>query len=206
MTKVRIADVLEISLCQCPVYFGLYCTLTNQALKMHPIHLGSSKWTNTLPFSMADLKENYRFWNTIWYYNDLVITLFNWGNIMGKKLETSAKPNCLNSYMNIHLRLTSVFCCILFPLTIFQKWNILIDLPKNTFKKKSIHITAETNIYFQAKIDYCYHIFITHYRKELQITFFNTCKSMGKKISKSPLNTWITKYAKFPKVSSAIHI
>lgn len=162
---------------------------------MHPIHLGSSKWTNTLPFSMADLKRI------------TVITLFNWGNIIGKKLETSAKPNCLNSYMNIHLRLTSVFFCILFPLTISQKLNILIDLPKNTFKKKkSIHITAETNIYFQAKIDYCYHIFITHYRKELQITFFNTCKSLGKKISKSPLNTWITKYAKFTKVSSAIHL
>lgn len=92
---------------------------------------------------------------------------------MGKKLETSAKPNCLNSYMNIHLRLSSVFCCMLLPLTIFQKLNILIDLPKNTFlKKNSIHVTAETNIYFQAKIDYFYHIFITHYRKELQITIF----------------------------------
>lgn len=94
----------------------------------------------------------------------------------------SAKPNCLNSYMNINLRLSSVFCCILFPLTIFQKLNILIDLPKNTFKKNPIHVTAETNIYFQAMIDYCYHIFITHYRKELQNTFFfNTCKSLGEK-------------------------
>lgn len=54
--------------------------------------------------------------------------------------------------------------------------------------------------YFQAKIDCCYHIFITHYRKELQNTiFFNIGGG-------SPLNTWLTKHAKFTKVSSALHL
>lgn len=58
------------------------------------------------------------------------------------------KPNCLDSYMKINLGFSSVFRCILFPLTIFQKSYILIDLPKNTFKN-IYSCYAETNIYSQ---------------------------------------------------------